>query len=329
MRSIVVEQAGGPEVLVVREAARPVPQAGQVLVRVAAAGVNYADVMMRGGRTAAPFPLTPGVEGAGTVEAVGPEVSGVAAGDRVAWSPVAGAGGWGSYAEYACVAAAQLMPVPDDIGLRTAATVILQGLTAHYLANEQYPVGPGTTVLVHAAAGGTGQTAVRWLKHLGATVVGTVSTDEKAALARAAGVDHVIRYEEFAEAARELTDGQGVHYIVDGVGGSTFRAGLDAVRPRGHICVFGQAGGVPEPFSPMELIPKSVTVAGGYMTNFLRTRDEVLAKADAVWAGVREGWLAPGPATAFPLDAAADAHARLEGRASTGKLVLVVSPEAD
>ncbi|WTW92348.1 quinone oxidoreductase [Streptomycetaceae bacterium NBC_01309] len=329
MRSIVVEQAGGPEVLVVREAARPVPQAGQVLVRVAAAGVNYADVMMRGGRTAAPFPLTPGVEGAGTVEEVGPEVSGVAAGDRVAWSPVAGAGGWGSYAEYACVAAAQLMPVPDDIGLRTAATVILQGLTAHYLANEQYPVGPGTTVLVHAAAGGTGQTAVRWLKHLGATVVGTVSTDEKAALARAAGVDHVIRYEEFAKAARELTDGQGVHYIVDGVGGSTFRADLDAVRPRGHICVFGQAGGVPAPFSPMELIPKSVTVAGGYMTNFLRTRDEVLGKADAVWAGVREGWLAPDPATAFPLDAAADAHARLEGRASTGKLVLTVSPEAD
>lgn len=329
MRSIVVEQAGGPEVLVVREAARPVPQSGQVLVRVAAAGVNYADVMMRGGRTAAPFPLTPGVEGAGTVEEIGPGVTGVAVGDRVAWSPVAGAGGWGSYAEYACVAAAQLMPVPDDIGLHTAATVILQGLTAHYLAKEQYPVGPGTVVLVHAAAGGTGQVAVRWLKHLGATVIGTVSTDEKAALARAAGVDHVIRYTEgdFAKAAVDLTDGQGVHYVVDGVGGSTFRANLAAVRPRGHICVFGQAGGVPEPFSPMELIPKSITVAGGYMTNFLRTRDEVLAKADAVWSGVREGWLAPDPAAVFALDSAADAHARLESRASTGKLILAVRPE--
>lgn len=322
MRAIVVEQPGGPGVLAVRELPVPEPGPGQVLVRVAAAGVNYADVMMRSGRTAAPFPCTPGVEGAGTVVRPGADADGFAVGDRVAWSPVAGAGGWGSYAEYQCVAAAQLVPVPDDLGLDVAATVLLQGLTAHYLACEQYPVGPGTVVLVHAAAGGTGLMVTHWLRHLGATVIGTVSTEAKAALARAAGADHVlVGYDDFPAAVRDLTDGLGAHYVVDGIG-STFRQDLAAVRPRGRICVFGQAGGLPEPFSPLELIPKSVTVSGGYMTNFLRTRDEVLAKADAVWAGVREGWLPSEAAGVYPLEKAADAHALLEGRGSTGKLIL-------
>ncbi|MCU1375381.1 MAG: quinone oxidoreductase, partial [Actinomycetia bacterium] len=220
MRAIVVDEPGGPEVLRLREVPDPEPGPGQVLVRVEAAGVNFADLVMRQGTTRTPFPLTPGLEGAGVVEAVGPGVDDARPGDRVAWAPVKGASTIGAYAELAVIGAGQALPVPGDLPLEVAAALPLQGLTAHYLATEQVPIGPDTTVLVHAAAGGTGRLVVQWCKHLGATVLATVSTEAKAAVATEAGADHVIRYDEldFVAEVKRLTDGRGADYIVDGVG---------------------------------------------------------------------------------------------------------------
>ncbi len=325
MRAIVVEEPGGPEVLTVREVADPSPGAGEVLVRVEAAGVNFADVVMRQGLTRQPFPLVPGLEGAGVVEAVGPGVEDTRPGDRIAWAPVRAATAIGAYAELAVIGAAQALPVPGDVPLDRAAAVPLQALTAHYLATEQHPVGPGTVVLVHAAAGGTGRLVVQWCHHLGATVLATVSTDAKAAVARAAGADHVIRYDEqdFVAAVLRLTDGRGADYIVDGVGASTFTKDLKAVAERGRICVFGMASGPPEPFNPLDLMFRSIVVAGGSMTMFLRTREEVLAKAADVWRGIAEGWLDQRVHVALPLERAAEAHRLLAGRDTTGKLLLI------
>lgn len=326
MQAVVVARAGGPEELQVQQRSLPAPEAGQARVKVAYVGVNFADTLMRAGEAQTPFPLVPGVEGSGVVDALGPDVEGFAAGDRVAWSPVKAASSIGSYAEYANVSIEQLLPVPADISLLDAAAITLQGLTAHYLVHDQHPLGPGVTMLVHAAAGGTGQVVVRWAKHLGATVFGTVSSAAKAEIARAAGADTVINYAEdnFADVALRLTDGRGVDYIADAVGATTFRDDLRAAAHRGHLCIFGRASGVPAPFSPMELVPKSLTISGGYMTNFLRDRDEVLRKAADVWRGVREGWLAPSISRVFPLAEAAEAHRLLESRATTGKLVLQV-----
>ncbi|MCB0996484.1 MAG: quinone oxidoreductase [Acidimicrobiales bacterium] len=329
MRAIVASRAGGPEVLELATAPDPEPGPTDVLVEVAFAGVNFADVVMRRGEAMTPLPLVPGVEGSGRVIAIGSDVTDVAIGDRVAWAPVHEASSIGSYAELAVIGAAQTLPLPPDVTLLDAAALTLQGLTAHYLATEQYPLGPGTTVLVHAGAGGTGRTVVQWASHLGATVFATVSTDDKAAVARAAGAAHTIRYDEvdFVDEVRRLTEGAGVNYIVDGVGGATFRAGIRALAERGRICVFGRAAGPPEKFSPMELFLKSLTVSGGQMTHFLRTREEVLRKADDVWRGRREGWLTPAIHGVYPLADAAGAHAALESRGTTGKLVLEVSGE--
>ncbi|MDI2130105.1 quinone oxidoreductase family protein [Yinghuangia seranimata] len=329
-RAVIAAEAGDASVLRVREAEVREPGVGEVLVRTAYAGVNFADVFMRRGLGAGPFPFTPGVEGSGVVEAVGPGVDTAAPGDRVAWAPVRAASSVGSYADLAVIGAEQAVPVPDDVSLRTAAAVLLQGLTAHYLVHDQHPVGPGVTVLVHAAAGGTGRTAVRWLHHLGATVFATVGGAAKAAVAAEAGADHVIDYTrtDFADEVLRLTGGRGVDYVVDGVGAGTFRGDLRAVADRGRVCVFGQAAGLPEAFSPMELIPRSITVSGGYMTNFLRDRAEVLGTADRVWSGVREGWLAPLVHAALPLEEAAEAHRLLENRETVGKLVLATGGDA-
>ncbi|WP_436772789.1 quinone oxidoreductase family protein [Yinghuangia sp. YIM S09857] len=330
-QAVVATTAGGPLVLEPAERPAPPPGPDEVVVRTAYAGVNFADVLMRRGAAAHAFPFVPGVEGSGVVAAVGPGVDGLAPGDRVAWAPVREASRVGSYAEHSVVGAAQAVPVPADIPLDTAAAVLLQGLTAHYLVHDQHPVGPGVTVLVHAAAGGTGRIAVQWLKHLGATVYGTVGSPAKAAVAAeaGAGADHVIDYRQgdFADEVLRLTAGRGVDYIVDGVGAGTFRADLKAVAVRGRICVFGQAAGAPEAFSPLELVARSVTVSGGYMTNFLRDRPEVLATADRVWEGVREGWLRPLVHAVLPLDRAAEAHRLLEDRATAGKLLLSVGGE--
>jgi NADPH2:quinone reductase len=323
VRAIVVGEPGGPEVLRLQELPEPEPGPGQVRVRVEAAGVNFADVVMRQGMTRTPFPLTPGLEGAGVVDATGEGVE-TKVGDRIAWAPVKGSSAIGAYAELAVIDEAQALPVPDDLDLTMAAALPLQGLTAHYLATEQVAVGPGTTVLVHAAAGGTGRLAVQWCHHLGATVLATVSTEAKADVARRAGADHVIRYDEvdFVDEVKRLTGGRGADYIVDGVGRTTFTKDLKAIAERGRIVVFGMASGPPEPFNPLDLMFRSIVVAGGSMTMFLRDRPEVLAKAADVWRGVAEGWLDQHVHAVLPLEQAAEAHRLLAGRDTTGKLLL-------
>jgi len=330
MRAISIQETGPPNVMQIRDVADPTAGPGEALVRVAAAGVNFADVVMRSGRIPSALPFVPGVEGAGVVVAVGAGCEDVAVGDRVAWAPVMGAGAVvGSYAELEAVSADGLVPVPDEIPLETAAAVMLQGLTAHYLVHDKVTVERGTRVLVHAAAGGMGLLLCRWLSRLGAHVMGTVSTLEKAAHAREAGADDVILYEDedFAARVLELTEGAGADYVIDGVGRTTFRKNLECLAVQGHVCLYGMASGPPDPISPLELLPKAICVSGGMMTNFLRTRAEVLRKGAEVFEGVREGWLAPPRITTLPLEEAARAHALLEDRASAGKLVLQVAEE--
>ena len=327
---MVATAVGDPSVLRFEQRPDPAPGERQVLVEVSHAGVNFADVVMRRGGARVQPPLVLGVEGAGVVREVGKGVSELRAGDRVAWTPTLLASSIGSYAELAVVGADQAVPVPDDVTLELAAATLLQGVTAHYLVHDIHPVGRGTRVLVHAAAGGTGRTVVQWLRHLGAEVLATVGTEEKAAVAREAGADHVIRYRDVdvVDAVRDLTDGAGVAYVVDGVGGPDFRRNLKVLADGGCVCVFGQAGGVPEPFSPIELAARGLTVRGAMSSQFLRSREETVAKANEVWAGVREGWLRPLVHDVLPLGDAATAHRRLEGRETVGKLVLAVARDA-
>ncbi|HXQ25856.1 MAG TPA: quinone oxidoreductase [Candidatus Acidoferrales bacterium] len=321
MKAVRVTQYGEPNVLQLQDIPQPKPGPGEALVRVQATGVNYADVYMRNGaaRMAAP-PFTPGIEGAGVVEGVGEGVSEVKAGDRVAYATTS----LGSYAEYHAVKAAHLAPLPKEISAEDGAAVILQGLTAHYLLFEFYPIKRGSTVLVHAAAGGMGLILVQWLKHLGAVAIGTVSTEEKAKVAREAGADHVINYakQDFAEEAKKLTGGKGVDYIIDGVGKTTFTKNLDAVRNRGWATVYGMASGPADPLVPNSLMTKALTISGGSLFNFMATRDELLGRANDVFKGLREGWLKLHVDRAFTLPQAAEAHRLLEGRQTVGKLIL-------
>ena len=331
MRAISIQETGDPSVLKVREVEDPRVGPGQARIRVAAAGVNFADVVMRRGFIPSPLPMIPGVEGAGIVESVGDGVSSLSVGDRVAWAPVMGDGAIvGSYAELECVAEDALIPVPDDVSLETAAAVMLQGLTAHYLVHDKKKIEPGTKVLIHAAAGGMGLLLCGWMKRLGAHVIGTTSTEKKAAFARQAGADEIILYndEDFAVRALELTDGKGVDYVVDGVGKTTFSKNLECMASQGHICLYGMASGPPDPISPLLLLPKAVCVSGGMMTNFLRSREEVLRKGAEVFSAVEEGWLAPPQITTLPLEDAPRAHQMLEDRQSIGKLVLRMSEDA-
>jgi NADPH2:quinone reductase len=324
-----VNETGEPSVLKVCEVGDPEVGPGQARIRVAAAGVNFADVVMRRGHIPSPLPMIPGVEGAGVVESLGTGVTNLSVGDRVAWAPVMGGGAIvGSYAELECVAEDALISVPESVSLETAAAVMLQGLTAHYLVHDKKKIEPGTNVLIHAAAGGMGLLLCGWMKRLGAHVIGTTSTEKKAAFARQAGADETILYndEDFAARALELTGGKGVDYVVDGVGKTTFAKNLDCMASQGHICLYGMASGPPDPISPLLLLPKAICVSGGMMTNFLRSRDEVLRKGAEVFAGVEAGWLAPPQITTIPLAEASRAHAMLEDRQSVGKLVLQVSP---
>jgi NADPH2:quinone reductase len=301
---------------------KPQPGPGEALVRVHAAGVNYADIYFRNGaaRMPIPFPFTPGVEGSGTVEAVGEGVTEVKPGDRVAYATMS----IGSYAEFQVVKVAHLAPLPKEVSFEDGAAVILQGLTAHYLLHEFYPIKRGTTVLVHAAAGGMGLLLVRWLKHMGAVAIGTVSTEQKAKVAREAGADRVIIYtkQDFAQEARNLTDGKGVDYIIDGVGKTTFTKNYDALKNRGWATVFGMASGPAEPVVPNSLMSKSLTISGGALFNYMVTRDELLGRARDVFNGLREGWLKLHIDRTFPLEQAAEAHRLLEGRQTIGKLIL-------
>jgi len=322
MKAIRVKKYGDPSELRLEDLPQPQPGAGEALVRVHAAGVNYADIYFRNGsaRMPIPFPFTPGIEAAGVVEAVGEGVSDVKPGHRVAYATTS----LGSYADYHVVKVTHLAPLPKEVSFDDGAAVILQGLTAHYLLHEFYPIQRGSTVLVHAAAGGMGLLLVQWLKHMGAVAIGTVSTEEKAMAARQAGADHVILYtrQDFAEEAKRLTRGAGVDYVIDGVGKTTFLKNFEALRNRGWATIFGMASGPADPVVPNSLMTKSITISGGALFNYMVTRDELLARARDVFRGLGEGWLKLRVDWTFPLGEAAEAHRLLEGRKTVGKLIL-------
>jgi NADPH2:quinone reductase len=324
MKAIRATQMGDPSVLHLEDIPQPKPGPGEALVRVHVVGVNFADNYMRNGaaRLPIPFPFTPGIEGSGVVEALGEGVTEVKVGDRVAYATM----GIGSYAEYHAVKVGHLAPLPKELSYEDGAAVILQGLTAHYLLHEFYPVKRGSTVLVHAAAGGMGLILVQWLKHLGAVAIGTVSTEAKAKTARQVGADHVINYatHDFAEETKKLTGGKGVDYIIDGVGKTTFTKNLDALGHRGWAAIFGMASGPADPVVPNSLMTKALTISGGSLFNFMVTRDEVLRRARDVFAGVREGWLKLHIDRTLPLAQAAEAHHMLETRQTVRKLILKV-----
>jgi NADPH:quinone reductase len=321
MKAIRLHATGGVEAMRLEETPRPVPQEGEALVRVEAAGVNFIDVYVRTGQYKAALPTTVGTEAAGTVEAVGAGVSGISVGDRVASVNMAGA-----YAEYATASAARLVPIPDGVTTRQAAAVMLQGMTAHYLATATYPLKSGDTCLVHAAAGGVGLLLCQIAKSRGARVLGTVSTAEKEQRARAAGADEVIRYGEvdFAAEARRLTGGKGLQVIYDSVGRTTFEKGLDALAPRGMMVLFGQSSGAVAPFDPQLLNQKgSLYVTRPTLAHYVASRQELLERSADVLRWVGEGRLAVKVDRELPLGEAGEAHRLLESRKTSGKLLLI------
>ncbi|MFF4992310.1 quinone oxidoreductase family protein [Streptosporangium saharense] len=318
MRAIVVSATGGPEVLTYTDHPDPEPNPGEVLVDVAASGVNFIDVYHRLGRYPLSLPFVLGNEGAGTVAAVGEDVTGLSVGDTVAW-----AGVMGSYAEKAVVPASQLLAVPEGIDAEQAAAVTLQGLTAHYLAHSTYEIKPGDDVLVHAAAGGVGLLLVQIAKLRGARVIGTVSTEEKEILARQAGADDVLRYDGFADAVRDLT-GSGVHVVYDGVGAATFDASLASLRPRGLMALYGQASGPVPPVDPQVLARGgSLFLTRPSMGPYIATRDELAWRASDIFGWVASGDLRVHISARYPLSEAAQAHQDLEARRTAGKLLLI------
>lgn len=323
MHAAVAAKAGGPEVLEYAEAEVPCPGPGRVLVRVAAAGVNFIDTYQRSGVYPHAFPAILGSEGAGTVEELGEGVTGVAVGDRVAWAD----GNTGAYAECDVVAADRLVRVPERVSLETAAAAMLQGMTAHYLVNSTWPLKPGETALVHAAAGGMGQLLTQLAKAKGARVIGTTSTAEKERVARAAGADEVIRYTEVDDLAAEvraLTGGAGVDVVYDGVGKSTFDASLGSLRKRGLLALYGGASGQVPPFDLQRLNRGgSLFVTRPTLAHYIESREEFAWRSGEILDAVAAGELAVNVGARFPLARAADAHTALAGRATTGKVLLL------
>jgi NADPH2:quinone reductase len=320
-RAIVVERTGGPEVLTLADRDPGAPSAGQLRIRVAAAGVNFIDTYFRSGAYPRPLPFVLGLEGAGRVEAVGDGTAGFAVGDRVAWASVPG-----SYAEAVVAPAAGVVRVPDAVADDVAAAALLQGMTAHYLVHAIRAPEPGGWALVHAAAGGTGLLLVQTAKHAGLRVVGTCGSAAKAALVEGAGADVVVRYDErdFVAAARDATGGRGVDVVYDGVGQATFDKSLLCLRPRGLLAIFGQASGPVPPFDLQRLNAHgSLVVTRPSLAHFTATRDELELRAGAVLGAIASGALHVRIGARFPLAQAADAHRALEGRATTGKVLLV------
>lgn len=321
MRAIMVHETGGPEVLRLEETAAPEPGPGQLRVKVAAAGLNYIETYQRTGLYKMPLPFTPGGEFAGTVDAVGPDVAGWSVGDRVAT-----ASGIGGYAEQALVPANKAVRVPAGVELRLAAAVLLQGMTAHYLVHSTYPLKAGETCIVTAAAGGVGLLLVQIAKRAGARVIGLVSSEEKAALARGAGADEVVRYteEDFAQRARELTGGRGVDVVYDSVGKSTWEQSLDSLRPRGYAVFFGNASGPVPAIEPLALSTRgSLFMTRPTLGHYIATDEELAWRAGDLF-----GWMAAGELSVrvdreFPLADAADAHRAIEGRQTTGKVLII------
>jgi NADPH2:quinone reductase len=321
MKAIRVHQTGGTETMQLDDVPAPEPGTGEALVAIAAIGVNFIDVYFRTGLYNAPLPWTLGLEAAGTVRAVGPGVAGIAVGDRVAWTGVPGA-----YAEMAVVPANRLVKLPDGLSFRDGAAAMLQGMTAHYLACSTYPLKAGDSCLVHAAAGGVGLLLCQVAKRRGATVIATVSTEAKAELARAAGADHVILYsqEDFVDGVRRATGGAGVHVVYDGVGATTFAKGLDCLRRRGMMVLFGAASGPVPPFDLGELNTKgSLFVTRPSLFHYVADDAELHERAADVLGWIAAGELKLRIEDEYPLARAADAHRALEGRKTTGKVLLV------
>src|SRR5438876_2737661 len=320
MKAIRVHRWGGPEVLQLEEVPAPMPGPGQVVVRVEAAGINFIDVYQRTGHYKTPLPFTPGQEAAGTVTAVGPGVTAPRVGDRVAYTGVLGA-----YAEYAVVPADRVVALPDGVSAKQGAAAMLQGLTAHYLATSTYPLKPGDTCLVHAAAGGAGLLLCQIAKLRGARVLGTVSTPEKAALGRGAGADEVILYTEqdFETEVKRLTNGAGLQVIYDSVGKTTFEKGLSCLAPRGMMVLYGQSSGPVGPFDPQVLSQKgSLFLTRPTLAHYTATRAELLGRAGEVLGWIKSGKLTVRIERELPLAQAAEAHRLLEGRKTTGKVLL-------
>lgn len=323
MRAVRVHAPGGTDALQVEDVPVPTPGNGEVLVSVEYAGVNFIDVYKRSGLYKIPLPATLGEEGAGVVEAVADDVGDVRVGDRVSWASVLGA-----YADYAIVRAARLVPVPKKISTRVAAAVMLQGMTAHYLATTIYPLRDGDRCLVHAAAGGVGLLLVQLAKLRGAYVIGTAGSDEKADLARKAGADEVIVYtrQDFVAEVKRLTDSRGVHVVYDSVGRTTFLRGLDVLVPRGMMVTFGQSSGAIEPFDPLLLSQKgSLFLTRPTLAHYIAPRDELLARARDLFEWIGRGQLNVRVGAEFPVADVAQAHNALEGRKTTGKVLLRVS----
>jgi NADPH:quinone reductase len=321
MRAIRLENHGGPEVLEPVEIDDLRPQEGELLVDVAASGVNFIDTYQRSGIYSVSLPFIPGSEGAGTVVAVGPGVTEFAEGDHVAWAMAPG-----SYADHAVVPADKAVKVPEGVNDQTAAAALLQGMTAHYLVTSTYPVRTGDSVLVHAAAGGTGLLLTQLVKARGGNVIGTVSTVEKEKLAREAGADEIIRYTEtnVADAIRDLTDGRGVDVVYDGVGKATFDASLDSLRTRGMLALFGASSGPVPPVDPQRLNSAgSVFLTRPSLPHHLLTRGELEWRAGEIFDAISQGTLTIRIGATYPLADARRAHEDLEGRKTTGKLLLV------
>lgn len=320
MQAIRIHEFGGPEVLRADELPLPEPGPGEARVKLAASGVNFIDIYHRKGLYPGKLPFTLGQEGAGTVDAVGTDVADVKVGDQVAYASVQGA-----YAEYAIVPAARLVPVPMGVPLDQAAAVMLQGMTAHYLAFSTFEIKPGDTALVHAAAGGVGQLLVQIAKKRGARVIGTASA-AKLELARAAGADEVIGYneEDFEAAVKQLTDGQGVDVVYDSVGKTTFDQSLNCLRPRGYMVLYGQSSGPVPPMDPQVLNARgSLFLTRPTLGHYIATREELLSRANDLFGWIADGELKVAIDATFALTAADDAHRYLEGRNTKGKVLLL------
>lgn len=321
MKAIRVYAPGGLEALRYEETALPEPQAGEVRVQVSAVGLNFIDVYQRSGQYKMPLPFTPGVEASGVVDKVGLDVEGVAVGDRVAYCMQPGA-----YGDYAIAPAWKLVPVPPSISLEVATALMVQGMTAHYLASSTFPLAPGHTALIHAAAGGTGRLLVQIAKRRGARVIATAGTPAKVELARSAGADEVILYTavDFAPEVKRLTGGRGVDVVYDSVGRTTFAQGLDCLRPRGMMVLWGQASGAVEPFDPQILNQKgSLYLTRPSLGAYMADRAELLQRAGDLFAWFAAGELDVRIDRTFALADAADAHAYIEGRQTVGKVLLM------
>ncbi len=326
MRAIAIDRFGGPEVLDAREVAMPAVDAGQLRVRVAFAGVNYIDVYMRNGAYArshtyeTPLPMVLGMEGAGTVDAIGMDVQGFTIGERVAWCIVRG-----SYATYAAVPAWRCVPVPDDMALDIACALMLQGSTAHYLTHSAWRVRAGDVCVVHAGAGGVGQLLIQLAKLRGATVIATVGTPAKAVIARACGADHVILYRErdFRDDVMRITNGRGADVVYDSVGRDTIHASIRSLRTRGMCVMFGASSGQVEAIAPLELAEAgSVYFTRPHLADYMQDATQIRARAQDLFGAVKGGNLRVAIDRVFALADAAEAHRVLEGRASHGKLLL-------